>query len=160
MHGAGVIGFAGLSHLGLVSSFAAAARGVAVVAFDADPRRCEALARGELPIHEPGLPELVAAHGGRVHVTARQADLARCDLVFFSLDVPTNDNNDSDLGPLEALIRTASPALRPGAVRVVLSQVPPGFTRSAAVNRPGTSFTRITSPAGGGSGGAFGNQGW
>jgi UDPglucose 6-dehydrogenase len=134
MHGAGVIGFAGLSHLGLVSSFAAAARGAAVVAFDADPRRCEALARGEFPVHEPGLPDLVAAHGARVHLTARQADLARCDLVFFSLDVPTNDRNDSDLGPLEALIETAAPALRPGAVRVVLSQVPPGFTRAQGLD--------------------------
>ena len=43
-----VIGYAGMTHLGLNSAVAAAARGFKVVCFDPDPALIDALARGEL----------------------------------------------------------------------------------------------------------------
>jgi UDPglucose 6-dehydrogenase len=129
-----VIGFAGLSHLGIVSSLAAAAKGADVVGFDPDPQRCDALSRGQLPIVEPGLPELIAAHGPRVRFTPRPSDLTACDVVFFSLDVATDEHDHSNLAPLRSTIDAASRSVRRDAVRVVLSQVPPGFTRAAGLD--------------------------
>ena len=59
------VGFAGLTHLGLVSAAAAAGRGFDVVGFDADAAQVERLQRQELPVAEPGLPELLAKHRRR-----------------------------------------------------------------------------------------------
>ncbi|HXZ03138.1 MAG TPA: nucleotide sugar dehydrogenase [Stellaceae bacterium] len=123
------IGYAGMTHLGLISGVAAAARGFATVCFDPDRQRIAALKRGELPVVEPGLPELLAAHRDRLDFTAEPAALAACDVVYVAPDVPTDDKGSSDLGPLEALLATVGMAVRPDAVLVILSQVPPGFTR-------------------------------
>src|SRR5262249_44268880 len=58
------------------------------------------------------------------------AALAACELVVFARDVATDDQGRSDLGPLRTLIDHATPHTRADAVLVVLSQVPPGFTRA------------------------------
>jgi UDPglucose 6-dehydrogenase len=125
-----VIGFAGLTHLGLVSAAVAAARGFSVVGFDPDPGRVAASASGRLPIAEPGLDALVRDQGSRLDFTRDPARLAGCDVVCIARDVPTVDGDASDLGPIWDLVHVVLPALGPAATLVVLSQVPPGFTRS------------------------------
>jgi UDPglucose 6-dehydrogenase len=124
-----VIAFAGLTHLGLVSAAAAAARGFEVVAFDPDPIRVAAIARGELPVVEPELPEVLDKHRDRLTFTAEPAALGRCDVAYVAPDVPTDDASASDLTPVRALVDVVTRALGSTAVLVVLSQVPPGFTR-------------------------------
>lgn len=126
------VGFAGLSHLGLNYSLATAAKGFDVVAYDADPALATACRDGRFPIEEPGFVELFTAHRGRLTYTSDRQALAACDLVFFALDVKTNDRNESDLGPLTALIEAVAPVLRPGSTAVVLSQVNPGYMRALA----------------------------
>ena len=128
------VGFAGLSHLGLVSAAALASRGVAVVAFDPDADAVAAISRGDLPVVEPGLPELVASPI-RPSFTAHAADLRACDVVYLSLDVATDDAGQSDLEPFRRLIDVVWPHVGPEATLVVLSQVPPGFTRELARTR-------------------------
>lgn len=129
------IAYAGMTHLGLLSGVAAAAQGFDTVCFDTDAGRIAALERGELPVVEPGLPELLAAHHARLRFTNDPTALAGCDLVYVAPDVPTDDRGTSDLGPIEGLLAVVEPALRRDAVMVILSQVPPGFTR--AHPRPG-----------------------
>jgi UDPglucose 6-dehydrogenase len=124
-----MIGFAGLSHLGIVSSLAAASRGGPVIAYHPSAGLCGDLAAGRLPIHEPGLAELHASYRGQMRYTAEPAALADCDLVYVSLDVPTDATGKSDLEPLEALTDKIVPHLRPGTVLVFLSQLPPGYMR-------------------------------
>ena len=122
-----MIGFAALSHLGLVSSAAIAARGFPTVAFDPDPALVAAIVAGRLPVREPGLRELIAQ--ARPAFTADVTALSACDVVYVALDVPTDDVGQSDLGPLEKLIDLIWPHVRRDATLVVLSQVSPGFTR-------------------------------
>jgi UDPglucose 6-dehydrogenase len=125
-----LVAVAGLTHLGLVSAVAAAARGFEVVAFDADPARIASIAGGGLPVVEPDLPELLDKHRGRLTWTADPSALSRCDLAYVAADVPTDDTGASDLGPIRSLIEVVAGGLPSGAPLVVLSQVPPGFTRS------------------------------
>ena len=54
-----MIGFIGLSHLGIVYSLATAAKGFEVLGFDPDPALCAGLSAGKLPVCEPGLEELL-----------------------------------------------------------------------------------------------------
>jgi len=134
-----VIGFLGLSHLGLVSAAAAAAKGFDVVGFDGDAAHVERLGRGELPVVEPGLPELLAEVAGRLRLTADASKLAACDLLYVAVDVPTAPDDTSDPEPVARLVALAAEVAAPGAVVVVLSQVEPGFTRTHrdAVERDG-----------------------
>jgi UDPglucose 6-dehydrogenase len=124
-----MIGFVGLTHLGLNYSLATAAKGFDVVAYDPDATLAARCAAGDFPIEEPGFKELFAAHRGRLSYTADAAQLASCDLVFYALDIRTNDRNESDTGPLTKLIHDTAPAIAAGATVVLLSQVSPGYTR-------------------------------
>jgi UDPglucose 6-dehydrogenase len=126
-----MIGFAGMSHLGLVSATAAAARGFDVTAFDADADLCRRLSAGDLPVHEPGLPKLLATHASKVRFVADAAALSGCSVIFVAIDVPTDADDRSDLGPVSALLEVVAGVAGPGAAIVVLSQVNPGYTRLA-----------------------------
>ena len=127
-----VVGFAGMTHLGINSAAAAAARGFSVVGYDADAARVAQLARLEMPVVEPELDALVTAHRDRLHFTSNAGDLARCDIVYIAADVPTDDAAKSDLAPILALIERAGAHLGQDAVLVILCQVPPAFTRNLA----------------------------
>jgi len=125
-----MIGFVGLSHLGLNYSLATAAKGFEVVAYDPDAALAARCTAGDFPIDEPGFKELFSVHRARLHYTADAARLAACDLVFYALDIRTNEHNESDTGPLTKLIHDTAPVLDAGATVVLLSQVSPGYTRA------------------------------
>jgi UDPglucose 6-dehydrogenase len=125
-----VIGFAGMTHLGLVSGVSAAEKGFRLVCFDPDATRIADITQGRLPVSEPQLDELVAKNRDRLTFTADASALAQCDVVYVAPDVPTDDQGKSDLGPINALLERVFAAARPDAVIVVLSQVPPGLSRS------------------------------
>ena len=129
------IGYVGMTHLGLNSAAAGAERGFNVLCFDPDANLIERLNRGELPVVEPDLPELLARNRARASFSADAERLSTCDVVFVAPDVPTDEQGASDLSGLATLIDIAAANLRPDAVLVILSQVPPGFTRSRS--RPG-----------------------
>ncbi len=71
--------------------------------------------------------------------TSKAGDLLACDVVYVALDVATDDAGQSDLAPFTALVDGVWPHLGAHATTVVLSQVPPGFTRELA-------RARVTAP--------------
>lgn len=125
-----VIGFAGMTHLGINSAAAAADRGYDVVCFDGDAAIIARLKSGELPVIEPGLPELLKRNEPRITYTTEKEDLKRCSAVYIAADVPTDDRGESDLSGIRALIETVASGLQCDATLVILCQVPPGFTRN------------------------------
>ena len=125
-----IVAYVGMTHLGLVSAIAAAERGFQVIGFDPDKTRTDKLTRDELPVVEPELPETLARNRERITFTSDLGVLSRADVVYVAPDVPTDDRGASDLGPITALIAAIEPALRSDTIMVVLSQVPPGFTRA------------------------------
>jgi UDPglucose 6-dehydrogenase len=125
-----VIGFAGMMHLGLNSAVAAAERGFDVVGFDHRAEVINSLTRGDLPVVEPDLPEVFGKNRTRLSWTNHVRDLARCQVVYIAMDVPTDDQGQSDLSGIRTLIDAVCPALSNDAILVVLCQVPPGFTRN------------------------------
>lgn len=129
------IGFAGMTHLGLVSGVCAAEKGFRSVCFDQDEAHVALLKHRELPVSEPQLDELVARNAERLVFTSSTADLAGCNVIYVAPDVPTDDRGESDLGPVNALLDRVFSVAHGDAVIVVLSQVPPGYTRSRL--RPG-----------------------
>src|SRR6185503_8062144 len=110
-------------------------RGFHVIGYDADRDVIEGLRRGDPPVVEPGLPEVLRKHASQANYSGNIADLSRCDLVYIASDVPTDDSGASDLSGIRRLIEAVSGALASRTVVVVLCQVPPGFTR--ALELPG-----------------------
>jgi UDPglucose 6-dehydrogenase len=125
-----VIGYAGMTHLGICSAVAAASKGFTTVGFDPDAALVRRLHAGELPVVEPGLYDLLAACDERIAFSSDPARLSACDVVYVAPDIPTDDLGRSDLASVDALLATVRAATRPEAVVVILSQVPPGFTRA------------------------------
>ena len=126
------IGFAGMSHLGLVSSIATAAKGFHVVSFDGRADLVRDLQMGKLPVHEPDLDDLLKRHASNITFTNSGRNLASCAVVILSIDIPTNQNNESDLSALDRLADSVVTDLADDTVLVVLSQVRPGYTRQLA----------------------------
>src|SRR5215471_9854195 len=108
-----VIGYAGMTHLGLLSASAAAAQGFRTIAYDGDAALVGRLQRGDLPVTEPGLPELIAQHASDLVFSADVAALGGCDLVYVAVDVPTDDRAQSDLRPIRAMVERVMPNLKP-----------------------------------------------
>ncbi len=127
-----VVGFAGMTHLGIVSATGVASGGFETVCFDPDETLIARLQAGDLPVLEPGLDELLASNGDRQYFTAAAKDLSRCDVVYLSQDVATDDAGRSDTSALRALIELVARHLKSDACLVILSQVEPGFTRAMA----------------------------
>jgi UDPglucose 6-dehydrogenase len=125
-----LIGFAGMTHLGVNSAAAALARGFPIVGYDPDQGVIEGLRIGHPPVVEPGLPEALARHTENAKYTTKLAELARCSVVYIATDVPTDDNGSSDLSGIRTLIDSVTRVLSKDAILVILCQVPPGFTRA------------------------------
>lgn len=125
-----IIGFAGMTHLGINYLAAAAERGFKVVGFDQDPKIIDCLKEGNLPINEPHLPELINKNIEKISFTFQIQKLLVCDVVYISMDVPTNDAGQSNLSIVTKLINDVSRYLKTTSILVILCQVSPGFTRA------------------------------
>ena len=124
------VGYMGMTHLGLVSAIAAAAKSddINIIGYHAD--NTEALNKGQLPVVEPDLDNLLEKHKDKIRFTSNLDDLKACDVIYVAPDVPTNDKGESDVSPIENLVGNIVPYLSASAIVVILSQVHPGFTRS------------------------------
>lgn len=123
------VGFVGMTHLGICSSVGAATRGAVVTCFDPDSELIERLTSGDFGINEPSLIEYADQYRENISFTCNETDLAHLDVVYLSIDVDTNDHGESDLTRVEQLIQSVSAVLSSKTVFVLLSQLPPGFTR-------------------------------
>jgi UDPglucose 6-dehydrogenase len=119
------IGVLGAGWVGLVTAACFAELGHRVVARDVIPAKVEALQRGELMIHEPGLPELVARNRERLTFTTDMGELLdQARLLFVCVDTPPTQSGDADL----TSVRSVVDELRDGGshVMVMKSTVPAG----------------------------------
>ena len=129
------IGYAGLTHLGINSAFAAVEKGFEVFCYDAREDLIAQLRAGELPVSEPGLAEIFAKRRALLSFTSKIEDLSRCEVAYVALDVPTDELGNADLSGVAQLVPQVHEVLDSDAALVVLSQVRPGFTRSLRIPR-------------------------
>ncbi len=92
------IGIFGAGYVGLVTAACFAELGHDVAVRDVVPEKIEALRRGEVPIYEPGLDDLLARNRDRLHFTldVREA-LDGAEFVFVCVDTPPLYSGDADL---------------------------------------------------------------
>ena len=128
-----IIGFIGLSHLGLVSLCAAANKGCDIIAYDLHIN-AKLINANSIDINEPGLNSIFKKNKKKIKITKNIQDLSKCDLIYISKDVPTNSNGKSDLKPIKKIVKHLS-FLYKKPILIILSQVNPGFTRKIKWNK-------------------------
>jgi UDPglucose 6-dehydrogenase len=120
----------GTGYVGLVSGACFADFGHEVTCVDKDRGKIAALERGEMPIFEPGLNELVAANarGGRLKFTTELAPaVAAADAVFIAVGTPSRrGDGHADLSFVYEAAREIARALDGFTVVITKSTVPVG----------------------------------
>jgi UDPglucose 6-dehydrogenase len=122
----------GAGYVGLTTAACLAHLGHEVRCADVDEERVRLLRKGEVPILEAGLPELVSEglESGRLEFVVGAASAARdAEFVFLCVPTPFGDDGGADLSMVEAVAREIAPVLRPGTVVVNKSTMPVGSTR-------------------------------
>ena len=133
------IGVIGVGWVGAVTAACFAELGHEVWARDIVPEKIESLARGELPIHEPGLSELITANAERLHFTTdMQEVLDHAQLLFVCVDTPPTYSGDADLSRVEAVIAELGGSKEHALV--MKSTVPVGTGRSIQRRQEGIGY--------------------
>jgi UDPglucose 6-dehydrogenase len=116
----------GSGYVGLVSAACFAEIGHDVISVDNDTAKISALERGETPIHERFLPELLMRHrGGRLQFSTSVIEAVKgSDAVFITVGTPQSESGEADLSFVEAVAREIASAIYSPKVIVEKSTVP------------------------------------
>ena len=116
----------GSGYVGLVSAACFAEIGHEVISVDNDADKIAGLERGEVPIHEHFLPELIKRHHRkRLHFTTVIAEAVRAsEAVFITVGTPQSETGEADLSSVEAVASQIASAIDGRKVIVEKSTVP------------------------------------
>lgn len=126
------IAVVGTGYVGLVSGACFAETGAVVTCVDIDKDKVERLTRGEIPIYEPGLDELVLKNikAGRLKFTTSLADiLNEQEVVFSAVGTPPDEDGSADLKYVLQVAQTIGEHLNRHLVVVTKSTVPVGTSK-------------------------------
>ena len=128
----GDIAIIGTGYVGLTTGACFAHLGHNVICADVVPEKVERLQRGEIPILEAGLEDLVreGLQSGRLSFVLGAANaVAHSEFHYLCVPTPQGEDGSADLSYIEAAAAEISPLLAPGSVVVNKSTVPVGSTR-------------------------------
>src|SRR4051794_6367591 len=115
----------GAGYVGLVTAAGFAEVGHEVFCIDVDAEKIERLGRGEIPIWEPGLEDLVAKHRERLRFSTELGPaLEHCRLLFVAVGTPPTYSGDADLSAVHSVVESMPPSDRHALV--MKSTVPVG----------------------------------
>jgi UDPglucose 6-dehydrogenase len=99
------IGVIGAGYVGLVTAAGFADVGNEVWCVDIDAQKIERLRRGEVPIYEPGLEQLLARNEARLHFsTDLSGAVEHARLLFVAVGTPPTHSGDADLMAVNAVV--------------------------------------------------------
>jgi UDPglucose 6-dehydrogenase len=137
------IGVIGVGWVGLVTAACFSELGHRVVAMDVDEGKVDSLGRGEVPIHEPGLSELVEGNSERLSFTTSMDDvLAEARLMFVCVDTPPTYSGDADLSRVRAVVDSLPSE---GDFALVMKSTVPAGT-GASIKRDMPSLAYVSCP--------------
>ena len=126
------IAIVGTGYVGLVSGTCFAEMGVNVTCVDVNQAKIESLQKGEIPIYEPGLDEMVLRNQreGRLNFTTDLASvLDNVEMVFSAVGTPPDEDGSADLQYVLAVARTFGQNIKKYTVLVTKSTVPVGTAK-------------------------------
>src|SRR5271166_4639671 len=143
----------GAGYVGLVSGACFADFGHQVTCIDKDVTRIASLKRGEIPIFEPGLAELVESNvrQGRLEFATEASRVGEAEAIFIAVGTPSRrGDGHADLSFVYEAVREIAPLLADTAVVVTKSTVPVGtgdeIERILRELRPGADLQVVSNP--------------
>lgn len=142
----------GSGYVGLVAGACLADGGNHVVCVDKDEAKIEGLKRGEIPIYEPGLEEIVRrnARAGRLRFTTDLAEaVADSVVIFLAVGTPQGQDGAADLSAIDAVVDGIASAMDGYRIVVMKSTVPVGTHRRVAerlASRTDHKFDYVSNP--------------
>jgi UDPglucose 6-dehydrogenase len=147
----------GTGYVGLVSGACFAEVGNDVLCYDVDARKIRVLEEGGIPIHEPGLAEMVARNraAGRLRFTTdAPAGVAHGRVQFIAVGTPPDEDGSADLQHVVAAARTIGRHMTDHRIVVDKSTVPVGtadavrgaIAAALAARRATVPFTVVSNP--------------
>ncbi|MHB8633289.1 MAG: UDP-glucose dehydrogenase family protein [Thermoplasmatota archaeon] len=128
------ITIAGAGYVGVVTGLVFARHGHHVTFVDLDASRLEALSAGRVPIHEPGLPDLLTEVRANIAVSSNLKDsVSASDFTFLCVGTPSSADGTMDLGQVRAAATEVGRGVKAGHVVVVKSTVIPGTTEGVVI---------------------------
>lgn len=121
----------GSGYVGLTTGACFSHLGHKVTCADVVEAKVESLQRGEIPIHEAGLEDLVQAgmgNGNLSFVLGSEKAVRDAEFVYLCVPTPQTAEGSADLRYLTAAVQQISPHLQPGTIVVNKSTVPVGST--------------------------------
>ncbi|MCI3950624.1 MAG: UDP-glucose 6-dehydrogenase [Burkholderiales bacterium] len=119
----------GTGYVGLVTGACFAEMGNTVICVDSNAAKVAALRAGQIPISEPGLPELVAENlrAGRLHFTTSLDEaLSATTIHFIAVGTPPEEDGSADLTHVLEVARGIGRHMRAECIVVTKSTVPVG----------------------------------
>jgi UDPglucose 6-dehydrogenase len=119
----------GVGYVGLVTAACFSDLGNRVIALDINEERIKGLKRGEMPIYEPGLEELVERNvrSGRLSFTTSYPEaMDGSDFAFIAVGTPSGVDGEADLRHVAAVARSIAKYMRTPLIIVNKSTVPVG----------------------------------
>lgn len=123
------IAIVGTGYVGLVSGTCFAEMGINVTCVDIDREKIERLKKGEIPIYEPGLDEMVVRNvaAGRLKFTTDlRTVLDDVEVVFSAVGTPPDEDGSADLKYVLAVAKTFGQNINKYTIIVTKSTVPVG----------------------------------
>lgn len=137
------LGVIGAGWVGLVTATCFAELGHSVVVRDIVPERISDLASGRVPIHEPGLDDLVARNRDRLHFTLAVADVFEAArTVFVCVGTPPTYSGDADLSSVWRVVDEL-PEVDERVLLVMKSTVPVGTGAQVRARLDGKGLTHV-----------------
>ena len=119
----------GTGYVGLTTSIGLASLGHQVIGYDVDSAKVDMLQAGKLPIHEPGLGEILVAaiaSGNLLTTSVLSEAVTDADFIFTCVPTPQDEDGSADLSYVISASAAMKDFLKSGAVVVTKSTVPVG----------------------------------
>jgi UDPglucose 6-dehydrogenase len=145
------IAIIGTGYVGLVTGTCLAEAGHDVTCVDIDEAKIVTLKKGDIPIYEPGLSELVRKNveSERLHFTTKLAALADPEVIFFALPTPPGKDGQADLSYVLQAAKDVAQLLKKYTVLVNKSTVPVGTAqkvRAVVAAQTNVPFDVVSNP--------------
>ncbi|MCB0377016.1 MAG: UDP-glucose/GDP-mannose dehydrogenase family protein [Bdellovibrionales bacterium] len=126
------ISVVGTGYVGLVAGVCFADVGHKVICVDKDSGKIEALKKGQIPIYEPGLQDILKSAEERIQFTTDLTSAVnQSDVVFIAVGTPETADGSADLGPTFAVLEQICKAAQAPKYIVLKSTVPVGTNTRA-----------------------------